>query len=190
MTITNGYATVAQLKKKLGSVPSTSNDTFLEDCITRASRFIDDFTEKLWYSLSLSSEIVDGYMICSENKLCLDASLSRILLPAPAISITSISEDGTVLVANEDYFVYGKSECIDRNGIWSSDRRAISVTGDIGYSSTPAHVEEWCLTISEVLTGLATKTVSDSDGNVTEFIRNSVPKWCFDQMRRHRRVIV
>lgn len=190
MVTVNGYASVAQLKKKLGSVPSTSNDSFFEDCITRSSRFIDDFTEKIWYSLTLTSEIVDGYMIVSENGLCIDSSFSRILLPAPVISITSIIEDSTTLTANTDYYVYGRSEFIDRDGLWSSERRAISITGAIGYSSTPAYVEEWCLTISEVLSGLATKPVSDSDGNVIEFIRNSVPKWVFDQMRRHRRVIV
>lgn len=53
MAITNGYATLAELKARL-DIPSgtTSWDSVLEACVTGASRWIDEQAERTFYAAS------------------------------------------------------------------------------------------------------------------------------------------
>lgn len=48
MSITNGYATLAQLKARLG-ITGTSEDTLLEEAVQSASREIDKFCRRRFY---------------------------------------------------------------------------------------------------------------------------------------------
>lgn len=51
MAITNGYTTLAQLKAKLGVTDST-DDTMLENIVEAVSRWIDAYTNRIFYTTS------------------------------------------------------------------------------------------------------------------------------------------
>jgi len=48
VAITNGYATLAEVKASL-AITDTQDDTMLEIAITSASRMIDDYTDRFFY---------------------------------------------------------------------------------------------------------------------------------------------
>lgn len=49
MSITNGYATLAQIKNRL-NITSTSDDTMLEEAVESASREVDNFCGRRFYA--------------------------------------------------------------------------------------------------------------------------------------------
>ena len=60
MAITNGYATLAELKSSL-TITDTSDDALLELAITSTSRMIDDFTGRFFYANGTSQSPVIRY---------------------------------------------------------------------------------------------------------------------------------
>lgn len=51
MSITNGYATLAEIKAEL-TIPDAIDDSVLEQCVETASRAIDDTTGRVFYQAS------------------------------------------------------------------------------------------------------------------------------------------
>lgn len=64
MAITNGYTDLTNLKLSLGITDSV-DDTWLEICITAASRAIDNFTERVFYQTSGSRVYIpyDNFLV-------------------------------------------------------------------------------------------------------------------------------
>lgn len=64
MAITNGYTTLVNQKLSLGIDDSVDN-TWLEICITAASRAIDNFTERVFYQTSATRVFVpyDNFLV-------------------------------------------------------------------------------------------------------------------------------
>ena len=64
MAITNGYTDLATLKLSL-SITDSVDDTWLEICVTAASRAIDNFTERVFYQVSESRVYVpyDNFLV-------------------------------------------------------------------------------------------------------------------------------
>ena len=189
MAITNGYATVAELQRKLGRTVSSSDTifTFLEECIERASRAIDDLTGSVYYEASITSEKIDQFEV-SNSGIIISCS-DKIMFPAPLISVTSIVEDGVTLTS-DDYWPYYSAGVITRPGGWTYTRQGILFTGSFGYSSYPKNVNSWCLAIAGALSGRETSTYTDDEGNIQEVIRNSVPKWVYDEIRANRKIMM
>jgi hypothetical protein len=64
MAITNGYTDLTNIKRSLGITDSV-DDAWLEICITAASRAIDNFTERVFYSTSATRVYVpfDNFLV-------------------------------------------------------------------------------------------------------------------------------
>jgi len=185
MAIINGYCTLAQLQEKLARGDDQFDDklAFLADCITRASRIIDRITDKFYYSKPLTAEKLDVYAD-SISGLWITSDRKSIKARVPFLLVTSIVEDSVTLVENTDYYVY---ECfVENEGAWTTERKSIVFTGTIGYSESPPHIMETCLTIAEVLSGLGIRTVTAPDGNLIEVVKNSIPQWVTDELARER----
>lgn len=191
MAIVNGYCTEAQLQAALKRAVSASdpNYTLIQDAITRASRLIDQRTSTIYYTKALTSEKVDQYEV-SDTGLYISGNGSTLWFPAPVISITSIVEDGTTLVSGTDYFLYKTTGKIVRVGGWTTTQQGISVTGSIGLAAIPSFVEQWCIAIAEALTGLAVSAVVDDSGSQIEVIKNSIPKWVWNDMKSNQRTML
>ena len=64
MAITNGYTNLATIKLSLG-ITDTVDDSWLEVCVTAASRAIDNFTERVFYPTSATRVYIpyDNFLV-------------------------------------------------------------------------------------------------------------------------------
>jgi hypothetical protein len=182
MAITNGYATLTELKNVLGrDLTDTVKDTFLEACIERASRIIDDYTRQIFYDKTITNEKIDRYSVSTSFFSLSDDCLYS---HAPIISVTSLVEDGVSLVADTDFYLYENH--IQSVNSWTTERKGLVFTGHIGYTSVPKPINEVCLAFAEVLSGIGIKTVTDGTGSVFELSKDKLPVWAFDVLSKWR----
>jgi len=190
MTITNGYATLAELQARTGiaSATLTAKTTLCERSIERASRHIDQITGSFFYTKALTnSKVAYGFNFNSDG-LIMSEDATFITCKAPIISITSIIDDETTLVEGEDYFIDGNT--IFANTIFTTNRKnGVKITGSVGYASTPDDINDCCLALVEVMTGLGIRTVLDPNGDKLEITRDSVPEWVWEKLDLRRRYI-
>lgn len=73
MAITNGYATLAQIKAAIG-VSDTYDDSLLEMAVESASRQIDSYTERFFYNAGTATKIfapLDNYVCATDDFISL-----------------------------------------------------------------------------------------------------------------------
>lgn len=189
MTIpVNGYCDRYDLQSKLGDFGTDQEkEEYLDSCILDASRIIDEYTGSYFYSKSIN-ETIDRYSV-SDVGIEINDYGDKMHFPAPIVSITSITEGGTALVENTDFYVYKGERFIERE-TWSSERKDIVVSGSIGYATTPNDIHRICLEIAGVLSGLETRGVMGADGDMMDIIKNSIPKWEWKMLNKRRRIFV
>jgi len=178
--ITNGYTTLSNIKTFLGK-NDTTKDTFLEACIERASRYIDQYLSTVFYEKTITSEAIDYHSYSESGFFIVENNLYS---PAPIISITSLLEDSVALVVNTDYYLY-KTKALKPGG-WSTNYKAITFTGKIGYATTPKEIEAVCLELSAVFSGLWTRSFSDGEGNIQDMLKTNLSKATFDFLSMYR----
>ena len=185
--VTNGYCTESELQQAIGRAVDMDDPNYalIQDCINRASRMIDTKTGRIYYQKTVSNERIDQYDI-SVSGLYVDEQ--NIMLPCPIISITSIIQDGITLIEDDDFIVY--SDRVVNDFGWTTERKGVSFSGVIGYSSTPEYVKNWCIQIASVLSGLATFSVTDSDGSTYTRDKTEIPSWVEKEMRQNRRCLI
>jgi len=193
-SITNGYCTLKQLQDSLGrkiNGPFDAKGTIMEQSITRASRFIDKVTSSIFYSNTITSESIDVYNI-SDSGLFIGPGneCSVVYFPAPVISDVTIVEGGTTLVEDTDYYIYKTQGFIEKGSAWSRTRKDIVITATYGYASVPADIEQACISIAEILSGLVSKMRVTDEGVFEEIGGASIPSNIMDILRRYRREYV
>ena len=188
MTIVNGYCTLAEFTTRTGLTSSqvTAKTALIEAEIERNSREIDRITGRMFYSLTLTSSQVRFDMGMNSDGIRMSEDALTITFPAPILTITSITNDGTALVVDEDYYVNG--DTLFSNTIFTTNRKTgVVITGTCGYASTPKDVVEICLAMTEVSTGLGTRTVVDSNGDKFDVTRDNMPDWVEERLYRRVR---
>ena len=189
MVITKGYATVDDFAVRTGltSTQKTNKTALIEKEIQRNSRRIDKITGNVFYSKTLTtSKCIYGFGI-NDDGLRMSEDARRIYFPSKIISITTVSTSDDTLTANDDYFV--GYDFIEAAGRFPTDREdAVKITGSCGHATTPDDIEEICLAMSEVTTGLGTYTVTDQEGGKTEITRNNMPDWLNDALYTYTRM--
>ena len=152
MAITNGYATLAELKSSL-TITDTSDDALLELAITSTSRMIDDFTGRFFYANGTSeTPVVRYYTALDPWTVAVD----------DFVSISAIATDDnfnqtyTTVWATSDFMVEPINN--PRRG-WPYTRilatgryvwpyylpQSCRVTGVWGWSAVPSEVNQACL---------------------------------------------
>ena len=185
--ITNGYATVAELQQRCGLTSTqTANKTgLIEREIERNSRMIDRITGDKFHAVTLTNSRVNYSMGPNADGLVMSEDARTIYCPG-TITITSITSDGTALVEDEDYII-GQG-FIESTNIFTTNRKTgVVITGTCGYAAVPDDINEVCLAMTEVTTGLGTYTVIDSSGNKTAITRDSMPAWVDDRVFLRKR---
>ncbi len=179
MTITNGYATLAEYKSWIamrglvGSVGIDAyDDTVIEKLIESVSRYIDRQTSKRFY-LSASDEI--RYYTTDDPYHCNIDDFG---------SITNVSVDYNGLRSYEalvvaDYDTLPDNAALDgipfsalaivllstSSAYFPTTRRAVKVIGKIGWPITPKDINEATLSIVQSLNG--TRSGQASQGKIT-----------------------
>ena len=152
MAITNGYATLAELKSSL-TITDTSDDALLELAITSTSRMIDDFTGRFFYANGTSQSPVIRYYTPNDPwSLAVDdfVSISEIATD------DNFNQTWSTVWATSDFMVEPINN--PRRG-WPYTRllatgryvwpyylpQACKITGVWGWPAVPAEVNQACI---------------------------------------------
>lgn len=155
MAITNGYATLAQVKARLG-ITDTTDDTILESVVEGISRLIDDYCGRHFYQKTSTTFYFTG-------------EFGDLLVVPDLVSITTLKTDDdgdrtyetTWTTSDYDLLPYNASS-YDKpytriettpNGDYSfpTTAKGIEIAGTWGWPAAPTHVKEACLLQSEIL---------------------------------------
>lgn len=151
MAITNGYATLAELKTRLG-ITDTDDDSVLEAVIEATSRLIDGYCKRRFYTTA--ADETRYFTATSSGEVFVDDLLS----------VTSIATDASgdrtygTTWATTDYDLDPINAALDGRAYthvrtrysgantFPSYAQAVKIVGKFGYSSTtPDVVNEACL---------------------------------------------
>jgi hypothetical protein len=150
MAISNGYATLAEFKTLVGT-SSATDDTFMEDCIEAASRYIDGQTTRTFYARTETR-----YYDVPPNA-------SRLLeLDDDLLTITTLTNGDSNTIASSEYNLIPKNFTPKRaiklkassSTYWDFDSDGnsefvISIAGTWGYVATrPDDINLACLDIA------------------------------------------
>ena len=186
ITISNGYATVAQFQIRTGLTDAqTLNKTALIELeIENNSRIIDQVTSNIFYEKTLTASKAIFNFGTNADGLRMSENAQRVYFPGDILTLTTVLSEGDTLTEDEDY--YASTNFIESDGIFSTTRdNAVKITGTCGSATTPGDVNSICLAMSEVTTGLGTYTMIDSSGSKTDVTRDNIPDWVFNQLN-HR----
>lgn len=154
MTITNGYATLAQMQARLG-VTGVGTESALEQAITASSRAIDRWCGRRFYADG--SATTRKYRAVDPYELLVDDISSTTGL----VVATDDNDDGTAETtwSSTDYelaplngvvdgatgWPYTTIRAIDERFPTSGNRAQVHITARWGWASFPAEVTEACL---------------------------------------------
>jgi len=151
MAITNGYATLAEVKARLG-INDSNEDSVIEATIEAASRLIDQATGRVFYATTATR-----YFTAADPDL--------LFLPDDLLSVTTLKtdEDGDrtyeITWAATDYDLepynatpYTRIQVAPRGTrTFPPTRRGVEIVGSWGYNATgsyPDMVNEACLILA------------------------------------------
>ena len=192
--ITNGYCTLAEYKAyQRITTTDTGDDTFIESAIESASRYIDSQCRQYFYS---STET--RYFDTPAN------ARGTILFDAPLVSVTTVTNGDTSVVASTNYFLLPTND-LPKYGIGLNDtstvgwtlsttnnhQSAISVLGAWGFSAVPKDLFLATLEMTKAFysrrfgENMTMKTIITAGGVVQ--IPDGVPDWVADVICTHTR---
>lgn len=166
--------------KRLAGVKTntnTNNDTLISEMLSRVDAIIDRATGT-YFRQAGTTLIPQVYWIRPVKE-----GMQKIYLPAPIISISSVTELGATLGATS-YIIGGNKDFnyyIEKwSGIsgqstgasWSTSpysdgtalREPVKVSGVFGYATVPYDIEQFATELCAILSGLKTKTFMTSEG--------------------------
>ena len=150
MAITNGYTDLATLKLSL-SITDSVDDTWLEICVTAASRAIDNFTERVFYTTEGSRVYIpyDNFLVEIDDLASLTTlktstnvdgvfdqtwgTNDRQLEPLNGIAGGIPSPTTHIRAVGDYWFPTAVQEA------------TVEVTGTFGWSAVPDAVEQACI---------------------------------------------
>jgi hypothetical protein len=183
------YATKEQFQVRTGITAQqlTDKTALINAELERNSREIDSYTGKIFYTKTLTDSKVRFDMGINPEGLRMSEDAQRIVFPAPILTITAITNNGEAMTADEDYYIQG--DTLYAHGIFTTNRKnGVVISGTCGYATTPIDITEICLAMTEVSTGLGTKTVIDANGDKFDVTRDQMPDWIDERLYRHMRV--
>lgn len=198
MTITNGYATLAEFKAWTRVVdtdsPSTDDDAVIERIIESASRYIDREAQQAFY---VSSE-TRKFDVPTGRRLYLDKPLLSVSALTNGDGSTISSTDYIFIPANDKPYyaidLLGSSSVGWRTTAAGNAQQAISLNGTWGESTdTPADIREACLTIAKAAynrrfgNNMTSVTTITQGGMV--ITPEDVPAKALQMIHNHRRIV-
>jgi hypothetical protein len=160
VTVTNGYATLAQVRAELGgtyAVSDTSDDTLIELSIEAASRQIDGHCGRRFFQ----DGTVASRTYVAEDTRCLEVDdISTTTGLVVKIDETGTGTYGTTLTINTDFLLlplnaalevpvepYTEIHLTDSYAFprYSSGRPGVQVTAKFGWPAVPDNIEKACI---------------------------------------------
>jgi len=205
MTITNGYATLAEFKIYMtprGGAEGTdsSDDTAIEDIIEASSRLIDQVTRRRFFT---SSADETRYYTPECDALIFIDDLSA--APTSLKTDTALDRTYATTVGSSDYdlepfnalakgWPYTWIELTPYSSAYFPEqKKSIQIIGKFGFPSVPDDIKAVCLATS--LNLYQTRTGQSSQGNVSVtaagvVIRpQDIPAWGMTVLNKYKRLV-
>lgn len=152
MPITNGYATLNELKASL-AITDTSDDTQLEISITATSRMIDDYTGRFFYQDGTAQSPVVRYFTAQDPWTM---NVDDITTITQIATDDNFNQTWDTVWATSDFMVepinnprkgwpYTRLLAIGRYVFPYYLPQAVKVTGLWGFSAIPSEVNQACI---------------------------------------------
>ena len=159
MTITHGYATLAEVKadKRITSTDAT-DDAFIEDLVEYASRWIDGRTgRRFWSTVSASTDETRTYTPANGRRVYIDDLLE--------ITTLKVDEDGDrtyeTTWASTDYDLLPENAALEARPYtyieasplgdytFTKHRKAVQIVGKFGFCETaPDDIKQLCIDLT------------------------------------------
>ena len=122
-----------------GFITASPNETVLQVCITTASRIIDEYTGRVFYTTEAETRTFDA------------SNQTKTILTDDLLTVTSVTLDETILTT-DDYNIYPQNNTPKERIVLSSTGTDLVVVGDWGYSSAiPDQIQLACRFIAKRL---------------------------------------
>ena len=152
MAITNGYATLAEVKASL-AITDTQDDTMLEIAITSASRMIDDYTDRFFYQTGTGQTPATYYYTPQDWWTCnIDDNVSI----SEIATDDNFNQTWSTVWATTDFFTepinnpnrgwpINRLVAIDRY-VWPVNLpNSLRVKGIFGWTAIPSEINQACI---------------------------------------------
>jgi len=152
VAITNGYATLAEVKASL-AITDTQDDTMLEIAITSASRMIDDYTDRFFYKNGTAQTPATYYYTAQDYwTVNIDDNVSI----SEVATDDNFDQTWSTVWASSDYL----TEPVNNpNRGWPINRlvsvtkyvfpvnlpQAVRVKGIFGWTAVPSEINQACI---------------------------------------------
>ena len=193
VTLYHPYITLLSVKQYCGENTAAYDDDF-NFGINRATKTIEGLSGRNFYQTTLTDEYIsvsgrgNGWRVI-DNMIFTPKLL-------PIISISSLHEDGTLLVENTDYYINKNSGEIEKVGTWNTNPRTIKITGLIGYASAntatrsddlPREISAIALELAARFSGRFNKRkISHITGEAANVDIYEMPKWIVTDLKAMR----
>lgn len=188
MALVNPYCSVAAVQEELHNTDG-AKVPWIEDCITQASRFVDEWRGRDYYQHDHSSAA-----LLIRGSIDPNVEDDVIRLPYwPVIQLTEVTEAGTTLVLGTDFVVVSSGtdlvqDVIMRAGSnWALgilDADSVQIKGKFGYAQAtsaavptgiPAHVSKATCLLAAAFSTMNQKEIISADGLRDRIATTSIP---------------
>ncbi len=137
MALAYALTDTTAVKAQLG-ISGSTYDTILDRMIDSATLYAESFIGR--YIKGRGSNLT---VLLDVPEATQDIFLRNF----PIISVTSVTDDGTVISSN-DYYKYDDTGRLSlKSGSWSVGRQTLSIVYQGGYANVPADLIQWCVSV-------------------------------------------
>ena len=167
---------------------STNFEARVLPIIENASKIVDELTSQ-WF---------DARALTIQTQPCRDGQI-RLFMPAPIVSITSLTESGSVLqpsqfVAYERWIEKSWTNPLPVAGwggpgrSWRCGQLNITAVGTFGYSTPPGDIVEATAYIAAAIMGIRAEVKISPSGAQSSALLGSLPQYIRDALERRKNV--
>ncbi len=171
------YATVEDVRRVLGKENLTVDQTTLiTRLILSATAQIDTETGQFFETRNLTFKTEAP-----------DLHTRKLFFPAKVQSITSITEDGELLVEgnDEDFIIYDFWAVREDGRFWDIEPQRTVVIGVFGPVTTPADIVQACAEIAGMMSGLNQVSFVEGDGIAQSIVVTNLPAYVQKILKTH-----
>jgi hypothetical protein len=166
------YATVNRFRDVSGQTNlDDERDEYFGALVRAASRALDRETGR-WFNRRPATISVHG----------IPNGSFMLFLPVPIVSLTSVTENGTVLVEDTDFYRFKSWLEKPSGSTWYTEPFKIDVAGVFGEEAVDDDIQILVCAIAAAEGELRKRTFVNEEGSVSEIPTSSFPKWVKDQV--------
>lgn len=174
------YCSLGAVQRETGN-SNSDNDVWFTECITGASRWIDDYCLR---DFGTHDHATTAYQVPWSEVIS-----DTLFVPWPIITLTEVKVGETVIPVADYFFEVGRRSIRKLDGsLWSKTDGVITLAGTFGYASPPSGVVRACVLIASAWSHEKRRERVDLNGQRTSLLDDRVPDDALTLLRRFRKL--